>query len=131
LQGSNIISIIDKEALREGVGKQSHYMDCAIQPIEYIIANDMNFLEGNVIKYIARHRRKNGAEDLKKAQQYLDWLMENPRGKARLTYVIDPAEFTRANNLDFLEAMVIGDVTVGIELESASRTLQLLIQEYE
>ena len=31
---------------------------------------------GNVIKYICRWKKKNGVEDLKKARQYLDWLIE-------------------------------------------------------
>lgn len=34
------------------------------------------YLMGNVVKYIARYRDKNGVEDLKKAQHYLDKLIE-------------------------------------------------------
>lgn len=68
--------MIDEEKLNEGVGTQSHYMDCAIQPIEYILANKMDFLEGNIIKYVSRYKQKNGLEDLEKARQYLDWLIE-------------------------------------------------------
>ena len=41
-----------------------------------IIANKLNFCEGNVIKYISRWRLKNGVEDLKKARQYIDFLIE-------------------------------------------------------
>ena len=47
-----------------------------IQPIEFILANELGFCEGNVIKYLCRYRRKNGLEDLKKARQYLDFLIE-------------------------------------------------------
>ena len=36
----------------------SHYKDCKIQPVEYIVGNDLTFLEGNIIKYVTRHRRK-------------------------------------------------------------------------
>jgi hypothetical protein len=46
-----------------------------IQPIEFIYANDIPFIEGNIIKYVVRHRRKNGVEDLKKARHYLDMLL--------------------------------------------------------
>jgi len=67
--------MIDKNKLHEGVGTQEHYMSCPIQPIEYILANNLGFLEGNVIKYVTRFRSKNGIEDLKKAMQYLDWLI--------------------------------------------------------
>ena len=62
--------------LHEGVGTQAHYMERAIQPIDYIIANELDFLEGNVIKYVTRYKFKNGAEDLKKAQQYLTWMIQ-------------------------------------------------------
>ena len=54
----------------------SHYQT-AIQPIDFIQANNLNFCEGNVIKYIVRHRNKNGAEDLKKAIHYLQLLLEH------------------------------------------------------
>lgn len=34
------------------------------------------FFFGNVVKYVLRHSKKNGLEDLKKAQKYLGWLIE-------------------------------------------------------
>lgn len=49
-----------------------HYQRGAIQPIEYIHANELNFFEGNAIKYVTRNRRKKSAvEDLKKAIHYI------------------------------------------------------------
>ena len=53
-----------------------HYAVMKIQPIEFILANELGFCEGNVIKYLCRYKRKNGLEDLKKAKQYLDFLIE-------------------------------------------------------
>jgi hypothetical protein len=53
-----------------------HYIMNKIEPIDFIIANKLNFCEGNVIKYISRWRLKNGVEDLKKARQYIDFLIE-------------------------------------------------------
>ena len=47
-----------------------------IQPWDFIVANDIPFLEGNVIKYICRHRKKNGVRDLEKAKHYLEKLIE-------------------------------------------------------
>lgn len=47
-----------------------------IQPIEYIHRNGLGFCEGNVIKYVTRHRSKNGKEDLLKARHYIDLLIE-------------------------------------------------------
>ena len=43
-----------------------HYKDKGIQPVEYIHANGMTFLEGCIVKRITRHRDKNGAEDIRK-----------------------------------------------------------------
>ncbi|MFN8992439.1 MAG: DUF3310 domain-containing protein, partial [Pseudomonadota bacterium] len=37
-----------------------HYKDMAIQPLEYILANKLNFIEGNIIKYITRYHLKGG-----------------------------------------------------------------------
>lgn len=53
-----------------------HYKKMGIQPVEYIHTNGLNFFEGNVIKYVTRHRTKKGAEDLKKAIHYLQMILE-------------------------------------------------------
>ena len=58
----------------------THYKDKSIQPWDYIIANDLGYLEGNVVKYISRWKNKNGIEDLKKAQHYLSKLIEVANG---------------------------------------------------
>lgn len=52
-----------------------HYKT-AIQPIEYIHANELSFVEGNVIKYITRWRKKGGIADLEKIKHYIDLLIE-------------------------------------------------------
>jgi hypothetical protein len=53
-----------------------HYKDKAIQPIEYIHANNLGFCEGNVIKYVTRWKDKNGLNDLLKAKHYIELLIE-------------------------------------------------------
>lgn len=53
-----------------------HYKDKAIQPWDYIVANGIPYLEGNVIKYVSRWRDKGGVNDLRKARHYLDKLIE-------------------------------------------------------
>jgi hypothetical protein len=55
----------------------SHYKDFKIQPTEYILANNLGFLEGNVIKYVTRYKSKNGVEDIDKAIHYLQILKES------------------------------------------------------
>lgn len=53
----------------------AHYQGTSIQPWDFIIANQLGFLEGSVIKYVARYRRKGGLEDLRKAQHCLEKLI--------------------------------------------------------
>lgn len=55
--------------------KPTHYTTNAIEPVTYIIANQMDFLEGNIIKYVSRYKAKNGLEDLEKASWYLNELI--------------------------------------------------------
>ena len=55
----------------------SHYKDLAIQPIDYIVQNNLGYIEGNIIKYVTRYKNKNGVEDLRKARHYLEMLIEN------------------------------------------------------
>jgi hypothetical protein len=63
----------------------SHYKEMNIQPIEYIMKNNIGFIEGNAIKYISRWRSKGGVEDLKKARHYLDMLIEFQENLANTT----------------------------------------------
>ena len=54
-----------------------HYKDCKIQPVEYIVGNDLTFLEGNIIKYVTRHRRKGeGKKDIEKVIHYAEMILE-------------------------------------------------------
>ena len=45
------------------------YYKRSIQVTDFIIEYNMNFLEGNIIKYVARYKNKNGLEDLKKYRE--------------------------------------------------------------
>lgn len=60
-----------------------HY-DVPIQPTEYILKNKIPFIEGNVIKYVTRHRQKNGAEDILKAIHYLELILEYEYNESNL-----------------------------------------------
>ena len=54
----------------------NHYSKMKIQPIDFITANGIGYIEGNIIKYVCRYKSKNGVEDLKKAQHNLQMLIE-------------------------------------------------------
>ena len=62
-------------ALDKQVGS-NHYKLAGIQPIEYIHANNLSFCEGNVVKYITRHRNKNKEEDVRKALHYCQLILK-------------------------------------------------------
>lgn len=68
--------------MKEQVGG-THYKAMKIQPIEFITANNIGYMEGNVIKYVCRYKNKNGVEDLKKAMHYLQLLIEQISGEHR------------------------------------------------
>jgi len=53
-----------------------HYMKCKIQPVEYITANQLNFLEGCIVKRITRHRSKNKDEDIRKIIQEAKFILK-------------------------------------------------------
>ena len=55
----------------------AHYKGMPIQPVQYILANGLPFVEGAVVKYVSRWRAKGGVEDLKKARHFLDMLIEH------------------------------------------------------
>ena len=68
----------------------NHYKDQPIQPVEYIHANGIGYFEGNVIKYVTRHREKGGAQDIKKAIQYLHFILEHHYGEKEKTIYYSP-----------------------------------------
>jgi len=54
----------------------THYKKQAIQTWDFVYQNDIGYLEGNAIKYIARWRDKGGIQDLQKAKHYIDKIIE-------------------------------------------------------
>jgi hypothetical protein len=69
------------------INKPSHYQGrYGMESIE-ILRNFMTdeqlvgFYLGNSLKYLIRHQKKNGLEDLKKARKNLDWLIEKMEEK--------------------------------------------------
>lgn len=55
----------------------THYKDQKIQPWDFIMSNNLDFFQGNIIKYVTRWKEKGGVEDLKKAQHYLQKYIES------------------------------------------------------
>ena len=68
--------------VRDNVNSPSHYNQDRIEAIEAICASlgpdgFQAYCKGNCMKYLWRYKYKNGVEDLKKAQVYLNWMIES------------------------------------------------------
>ena len=55
------------------------YYGSGIDVIEFCLRNNLTFMQGNVIKYVTRYKNKNGIEDLEKAKEYIERLIEFER----------------------------------------------------
>jgi len=58
-----------------------HYQHYAIQPIDFLQANEIPFVEACVIQYVCRWQSKGGIEDLEKARHYLDLKIAYEKNK--------------------------------------------------
>lgn len=80
----------EEEALRQQkikndmVNNPAHYNKAGIECVDAIAAATGEgfeyYLQGNILKYLWRYRYKNGSEDLKKAQWYLNRLISEVEG---------------------------------------------------
>lgn len=68
-----------KKQNADNVNNPSHYTAGGIETLDYIkakVSDYPSYAAGNILKYVSRYEHKNGIEDLKKAQFYLDDLIE-------------------------------------------------------
>ena len=71
----------------------SHYQSLKIQPSKFVIENELLFPEGNVIKYICRHRFKNGKEDLLKAIHFIEMIIERDYSQTETKNPLDKKNY--------------------------------------
>jgi len=74
-----------EEKVSDNVIKPAHYTKWPIEPINFIMRNGCEFWLGNVIKYCMRADSKNGIEDLRKAQRYIEFRIRQLEGEVDLT----------------------------------------------
>lgn len=67
----------------DNVNHPSHYNTGSMEVIDAIDGLDLGFEAGNILKYVARYKHKNGIEDLRKAAWYLNHLIEKEEMKVR------------------------------------------------
>ena len=69
---------------KDEVNHPEHYTSGKYETIDIIkdsVYDYKSYLHGNIIKYILRYKKKGGVQDLKKAQVYLSWLIEEEECK--------------------------------------------------
>ena len=75
-----------------------HYAKLKIQPVEYIHANGLGFIEGSVIKYVTRHKSKGGKQDIEKAIHFLELLLKMEYGEsAKKEDTVEPKYTDKCN----------------------------------
>ena len=77
----NGVKVWSKQPESDSVRQPNHYVRGGVECIEYIRQQlgdtHRAYLEGNVLKYVHRYKMKGKPlEDLRKAQVYLGWLIE-------------------------------------------------------
>lgn len=66
------------------VNKPAHYTTGGVDTLDFILAKELGYLEGNILKYLVRHRLKeNSLQDLKKARYYLNRLIEGVQNEIK------------------------------------------------
>ena len=64
----------------------NHYRT-EIQHWDWAAANELDYFQGCITKYVARHKKKNGLEDLLKAQHFLSKYIEQEYAYNEVTVV--------------------------------------------
>ena len=120
-------------AFSEQIGG-SHYKDMPFQPIKLISMLDLDFFQGNVVKYVSRYKLKDGVRDLEKAKHYCRMAMEMEKGSSHISMTILQAifiseGFVASNGLSKLVADVIVDV-YRRQWNEAVKAINALSKEY-
>ena len=128
---------IKHNALEKEIGG-NHYKG-NYQPVELIEKVRMYFCCGNVLKYVYRHKNKNGRQDLEKALNYCDLMealgMNWYQGLAKTNYEIDMSygefhKFIKANRqLDANQVRVILAIC-DKDIEMLKSTIRDLLSDY-
>jgi hypothetical protein len=81
----------DEEYLKKLTGKKmdkikpEYYKAGNMDVIAFCMEHNLSFCEGNIVKYVTRWKQKNGIEDLEKAQQYLNRVIDDTRKRLEST----------------------------------------------
>lgn len=96
---------------RNSPGNEKRHYDGKYQPIDFIENWQLGFTEGCIVKYISRHKKKNGKEDVKKTVWYLSVLKARVQAdrfeRHKITGSISLKEFSEAQQLGIMEENIL------------------------
>lgn len=109
----------------------SHYKNFKMQPIELITKTRCSFIQGNIVKYISRYKRKNGKQDLEKAIHYAQLAINldffgNLGFKTTLVF----GEYCQVNNLSARQAKIIQHTAWDNYTKVIDECTKLITEEY-
>jgi Protein of unknwon function (DUF3310) len=64
-----------------------HHYAASQQHWDYVFANDLDYFQGQITRYVTRWKKKDGLQDLRKALHFLEKYIELEEGR-----IIDPEE---------------------------------------
>ena len=109
-----------------------HYKGCRYQPVKFCTDLNLNFIQGNIVKYITRYKEKNGLQDLEKVFHY-----------AQLGLELRPLNFVPAVATDLILRYIslnnltniVGDIIRGAVFQDWHKVInsvtRIISQEYE
>jgi len=87
LAPATVQALLGAVSVKPANGRQvggDHYQRQRIQPWDYIAQIGAGYFDGAAIKYLSGWRQKGGVDDLRKAQHYIDKLIELEAGEAAI-----------------------------------------------
>jgi len=127
---------IEEDPLSIQVGGD-HYKGWGIQPVEFTETNNLTFSEGNIVKYITRHKSKNGVQDVEKVVHYVDFVKKYRNSSTQRTLSISAIDFIASNSLGFLEGRAIEALCNYVEsgetshLDTVKAMAEKIIETYD
>ena len=84
----------------------THY-NMPYQPIKFITENNLNFIQGNIVKYVSRYNKKNGIQDLEKAKHYAELGLEIEGNQFLVCAGTEVLNYCNANDFSGLQQRAI------------------------
>lgn len=112
-----------------------HYKELTYQPVQFTSDVGLNFIQGNIVKYVSRYKFKNGKQDLEKIIHYAQLGKKLQPGNAVWLFCNEPhrkiEEYGIVNSLDKLVIQIVASAVFQEWDAIISDTEKLIKREYE